>query len=71
MSARDKNRLMNFVWDLTSSGSHAGRVELFENVNATPPPLLRERLYGDYDRSRSLEMAYDMVGIAPPEEVAR
>lgn len=50
LSARDKNILMNLVWDLTSS-SHAGRVEIFENVNGFPLPYLRERMYNDYDSS--------------------
>ncbi len=41
VSAREKNRLFNFVWELTS-GAHAGRVALFENVNATPPAFVAE-----------------------------
>src|SRR5690606_7491792 len=45
VSATDKNRLFNFVWDLTS-GSAAMRVALFENVNSTPPSALRARIYG-------------------------
>ena len=49
MSARDKNLFMNLLWDVTSS-SHAGRVEIFENVNGAPLPALRERLYNEYDR---------------------
>ncbi|MFC5312731.1 4-hydroxyphenylacetate 3-hydroxylase C-terminal domain-containing protein, partial [Azospirillum rugosum] len=56
MSARDKNRLMNFIWDLTT-GSHAGRTELFENVNATPANFLRERLYREYPRERIMTIA--------------
>jgi 4-hydroxyphenylacetate 3-monooxygenase len=50
MSARQKNRLMNLVWDLTTD-SHAGRAALFENVNATPSFILRQKLYNEYDRS--------------------
>jgi 4-hydroxyphenylacetate 3-monooxygenase len=50
VSARAKNRLFNFVWDLTSS-SHAMRVALFENVNATPPAAMRAHIYHSYDRS--------------------
>jgi 4-hydroxyphenylacetate 3-monooxygenase len=39
ITAADKNRLMAFVWDLTTS-SHAGRTELFENLNGgTGVPL--------------------------------
>lgn len=62
MSARDKNRLMNFIWDLTTS-SHAGRTELFENVNATPANFLRERLYREYPRENLMTMARDLAGI--------
>ncbi len=43
---------MNFVWDLTSS-AQAGRTELFENVNATPVPLMQQRLYEEYDTGRA------------------
>lgn len=56
VSARIKNQLMNFIWDLTTS-SVAGRVELFENVNATPAPFLRERLYVEFDRREAVRMA--------------
>lgn len=62
MTARDKNRLMNFVWDLTTD-SHAGRTELFENVNATPAAFLRERLYAEYPRERLMQTARDLAGI--------
>ena len=62
MSARDKNRLMNFIWDLTTD-SHAGRTELFENVNATPANFLRERLYREYPREKLMTIARDLAGI--------
>jgi 4-hydroxyphenylacetate 3-monooxygenase len=62
ISAPDKNRLMNFVWDLTSS-SQAGRTELFENVNATPVPLLKQRLYDDYDATVPEAMARELAGL--------
>lgn len=62
MSARDKNRLMNFIWDLTTD-SHAGRTELFENVNATPASFLRERLYKEYPRENVMSVARDLAGI--------
>jgi 4-hydroxyphenylacetate 3-monooxygenase len=62
ITAADKNRLMNFVWDLTSS-SLAGRTELFENVNATPVPLLKQRLYDDHDGSRPRAMARELAGL--------
>jgi 4-hydroxyphenylacetate 3-monooxygenase len=63
ISAQDKNRLMNFVWDLTSS-NQAGRTELFENVNATPVPLLKQRLYEDYDAAVPERMARELSGLA-------
>jgi 4-hydroxyphenylacetate 3-monooxygenase len=62
VSARDKNRLMNFVWDLTTS-SLAGRTAIFENVNATPAPFIRERLYREFDRDRMVGMARDLAGL--------
>lgn len=49
VSAEVKEQLMNFIWDMTSS-SLAGRVALFENVNASPAPRLRERLYNEVKR---------------------
>ncbi|HWI73400.1 MAG TPA: 4-hydroxyphenylacetate 3-hydroxylase N-terminal domain-containing protein [Baekduia sp.] len=62
ISAAGKNRLMNFVWDLTSS-SQAGRTELFENVNATPVPLLQQRLFDDYDTSTAEALAHELAGL--------
>jgi len=62
ISAADKNRLMNFVWDLTSSAL-AGRTELFENVNATPVPLLQQRLYDDVDTAHVESMARQLAGL--------
>jgi 4-hydroxyphenylacetate 3-monooxygenase len=63
ISAVDKNRLMNFVWDLTCS-SQAGRTALFENLNAAPAALLKQRLYDDYDGERSRSMARELAGVA-------
>jgi 4-hydroxyphenylacetate 3-monooxygenase len=54
ISARDKNRFFNFVWDLTCS-SHASRVALFENTNATPPPTIRQHLYEVYQDRAMIE----------------
>ena len=62
ISAADKNRLMNFVWDLTSS-AQAGRTELFENVNAQPVPLMQQRLYEDYDMANARTMAAQLAGL--------
>jgi 4-hydroxyphenylacetate 3-monooxygenase len=53
---------MNFVWDLTSS-AQAGRTELFENVNATPVPLLQQRLFDDYNTSHVERMAGELAGL--------
>jgi 4-hydroxyphenylacetate 3-monooxygenase len=55
LTGRGKNRLMNFVWDLTCS-SHAARVALFENVNSTPPPAVRQQVYGSYDVSETVKL---------------
>jgi len=51
VSARSKNRLLNVVWDLTTS-SHAGRSALFENVNGLPAYLLRQVLYVEDEEHR-------------------
>jgi 4-hydroxyphenylacetate 3-monooxygenase len=61
VSARDKNRIFSLAWDLTCS-SHAMRVALFENVNATPPAWIREEIYRSYDRSEALRFAHDRAG---------
>jgi len=50
VTAQEKNRFFNFVWDLTS-GSHATRVALFENVNSTNAPIIMSQIYTLYDRS--------------------
>lgn len=62
ISAKDKNLLMNLVWDLTTD-SHSGRVALFENVNALPAPLLKERLYQEYDRKPFMNFIRNNVGL--------
>jgi 4-hydroxyphenylacetate 3-monooxygenase len=62
VSAEVKEQLMNFIWDLTSS-SLAGRVALFENVNSSPAPRLRDRLYNEYQRNGIADMVRGMVGI--------
>ncbi|TMV77215.1 4-hydroxyphenylacetate 3-monooxygenase, partial [Thioclava sp. BHET1] len=50
VSGMEKEHVMNFIWDLTCS-SLAGRVALFENVNASPAPRMRERLVSEFDTS--------------------
>lgn len=62
VSAEAKNRLFNFVWDLTSS-ANASRVGLFENVNATPPAAMRARIYGSEYRRPWRELVLDRLGI--------
>ncbi|KAB0570738.1 4-hydroxyphenylacetate 3-hydroxylase N-terminal domain-containing protein [Brucella pituitosa] len=62
VSAMVKEQLMNFIWDMTS-GSLAGRVALFENVNATPAPALRARLYNEVKRDRYVAQVKKIAGI--------
>ncbi len=49
VTAREKNKFFNFLWDLTCS-SHATRVALFENTNSTNAPVIQSELYRSYDR---------------------
>jgi 4-hydroxyphenylacetate 3-monooxygenase len=62
VSARGKNRLFNFVWDMTSS-SHAMRVALFENVNATPPAAMRNHLYEASERPQWAQFVRRFAGV--------
>lgn len=62
VSGMQKEQLMNFIWDLTCS-SLAGRVALFENVNASPAPRLRERLYTEFDRSPMTAMVRELAAL--------
>lgn len=62
MSARDKNRLFNLVWDMTCS-ANAMRLALFEGLNATPAPALREELYRSYDRGEGMAAVRRRAGI--------
>lgn len=64
VTAREKNRFFNFVWDLLT-GAHAGRVGLFENVNATPPAYVGHLLYEYTDRSEMAKFVREYAGIAP------
>jgi 4-hydroxyphenylacetate 3-monooxygenase len=71
MSARDKNLVMNLVWDVTAS-EHAVRSKLFEESNALNVPFLKERLYGEYDRSAVLQEVRHFLGLGPaPERTVR
>jgi 4-hydroxyphenylacetate 3-monooxygenase len=62
--AKDKNLLMNFVYDYTTS-SHAGRAALFENVNALPAFILRQKVYNEFDRSPFVAKIAAALGIEP------
>jgi 4-hydroxyphenylacetate 3-monooxygenase len=62
VTAREKNRFFNFVWDLTTGG-HAGRVGLFENVNATPPAYVAHLVYEHTDRSEMAKFVRERAGI--------
>ncbi|TBW41343.1 4-hydroxyphenylacetate 3-monooxygenase [Siculibacillus lacustris] len=63
VSAQTKELLMNFVWDMTCS-SLAGRVALFENVNASPAPRLRERLFNEVKRDGFVAQVKKLAGMA-------
>ena len=52
------------IRDVTS-GSHASRVEIFEESNALNVPFLKERLYGDYDRDEFVNVCRRWIG--PPD----
>ena len=62
LNAREKNTFFNFVWDMTCSSS-AMRVALFENINATPAPALREELYRSHDRSNGMNLIRRRLGL--------
>lgn len=62
VTAREKNRFFNFVWDLTT-GAQSGRVGLFENVNATPPAYVSHLVYAHTDRSEMANYVRNFVGI--------
>jgi 4-hydroxyphenylacetate 3-monooxygenase/chlorophenol-4-monooxygenase component 2 len=62
VTAREKNRFFNFVYDLTC-GSHANRVGQFENVNATPRYFISELVYQHYDRADWAKFCREQAGI--------
>jgi 4-hydroxyphenylacetate 3-monooxygenase len=64
VTAREKNRFFNFVFDLTTGGQ-AGRIGLFENVNATPPAFVAELVYSHVDRSAATKLVREAAGINP------
>jgi len=62
VSAREKNRLFNLIWDMTCSAA-AMRIALFENINAATAANLREDIYRTYDRSEGLNLVRRIAGI--------
>jgi 4-hydroxyphenylacetate 3-monooxygenase len=62
VTAQQKNLLMNLVWDAVA-GSHAMRVELFEESNALNVPILLERVYNEYDRSAAIAHCSALIGL--------
>lgn len=62
VSAMQKELLMNFIWDMTT-GALAGRVALFENVNASPAPRLRARLYEEVKRDDFVAQVKKLAGM--------
>ena len=68
VTGREKNRLFNFVWDLACS-SHASRVAMFENTNATPRSFVSAELYQHYDRNEVCRFVRDYLKINPERVV--
>jgi 4-hydroxyphenylacetate 3-monooxygenase len=68
ISGRDKNRFFNFVYDLVSSGN-AGRIGLFENVNATPPAFVAELVYNHVDRAKAARFVREFAGVPAGQEL--
>ena len=62
VNARDKNKLFNLVWDLTCSG-HGLRTALFEALNATPAPALRDDLYRIHDNPEARSVMRELAGL--------
>ncbi|WP_413203410.1 4-hydroxyphenylacetate 3-hydroxylase N-terminal domain-containing protein [Rhodospirillum sp. A1_3_36] len=63
VKAQEKELLMNFVWDMTC-GALAGRVALFENVNSSPAPRLRERLFNEVKREAFVGQVKRLSGLS-------
>lgn len=62
VTAMQKELLMNFIWDMTS-GALAGRVALFENVNSSPAPRLRARLFEEVKRETFVDQVKTIAGM--------
>jgi len=59
VTAADKNRLFNLVWEVTCS-EQSMRAGLFETLNATPPGAIRNYLY-NIDRSNWADPVRDLL----------
>lgn len=66
VSAYEKNKFFNFVWDMTC-GSHAARVALFENVNSTNAPVVRMNLYSSYNREHPVNFIREYLDLPKKE----
>lgn len=66
VSAYEKNKFFNFVWDMTCS-SHASRVALFENVNSTNAPVVRMNLYNSYNRDYPVNFIREYLDLPKKE----
>lgn len=62
VSGMQKEQIMNFIWDMTGSAL-ANRVALFENVNASPAPRLRDRLFHEFNRDEMVGKVKKIAGI--------
>ena len=62
VSAKEKNLIMNLVWDVTSSAS-ASRLNIFEHANAQSVPFLKERLFRDRDADELVEFCRFYIGL--------
>ena len=68
VTAREKNRFFNFVYDICCGG-HSARVAMFEHNNATPPGVIREQVYRTWDRDEYCEFVRKYAGINPERPV--
>ncbi|MDQ0217403.1 hypothetical protein ELQ35_07305 [Peribacillus cavernae] len=62
VTAKEKNRFFNFIWDLACS-SHSTRVALFENTNSTNAPVVQAELYRSYKRKEPVDHIRDYLNL--------
>jgi 4-hydroxyphenylacetate 3-monooxygenase len=70
MVSEDKNRLMGLVWDITSDG-YGMRMDYFERLNGYPLFFLKERLFGEYDRTDNVRFLARFLGLPVEAAAAR